>query len=139
MKITKNGKIELEKNGFRVGNFVFENNEEYIKLSAVSGIFSHQVSTMTALGRFLSLAIEAGNEAFLHGYAATVFNASFTVPDKTFFEEINKACNECVMRHKEICYGVKKDVGDEEDARILDEERKLHEDIEKLKKDLNDN
>jgi hypothetical protein len=124
MKIV-NGKVKLDANDYRVGNFVFHDEEGHVKMMDIGGALSVRVSKAFAKGRMLDMAVKERSEGFLTNVAATTYNFLCTIPDMEFFKAVNDACIACVNRHKDI-YGLKDDVTAEEDAEILKEERELH-------------
>ena len=61
-----------------------------------------------------------------------MFNVLSCVPDAEFFDALNKASVDCVNRHKDL-YGIKENIGKEEDDAILSEQKELNEAMEELK------
>ena len=77
------------------------------------------------VGQMLENAIKQKNDTFLHNYAAMIYYLNGVVPDQQFMTEVIKAAEACLKRHPEL-YGMK-EVSDEEDARIVQEEKELKE------------
>lgn len=122
----------------RVGNFIYHREEDYIKVFDINGVISHRYSILTSKGMSLLSIYEDGNETALQNYAVVMFNVLGCVPDGEFLQKVNEAALECINRHPEL-YGLKKDIGKEEDDAILQEERELEEAKEEIRKDIEEN
>lgn len=127
MKIV-NGRIKLEKRDTRVGNFVYTDEGEHIKIQDINLTITHRINKRIAKGQLLEMMLTEKEEHKndLHNYATLMYNLLCTVPDAQFYEDINTAVLACVNRHKDI-YGIKADIGKEEDDAIVKEEKDLHE------------
>lgn len=135
MKVRKNGTLKLSKCDKRVGNFVLSVENGHYKLQDIGGLFSVRVSTALIAGRMIQECMgDAESSNFLHNYAAVMYNVACCVPDIEFLGELQKAVTECVNRHKDL-YGLKEDISDEEDAKILREEVELAEAEEEVRKE----
>jgi hypothetical protein len=134
MRVSKDGKLKLSKDERQYGNFVFKNEEDYIKISDINSNLTHRVSKMLNIGQMMTIALKENHTQWLENYAALVWFFSNIVTDEQFFLDINKACEDCVNRHPEL-YGIKKDISAEEDAEILQESKDVYEAIEELKKE----
>ena len=134
MRTTKDGKLKLSKDERQVGNFVYKNEAEYIKICDINSQMTHRVGKHLNIGRFLEMGLKEKRNEWLHNYAAMVWNFSNIVTDEQFFLDIDKACVDCVNRHKEF-YGIKDDITTEQDAEILQEAKETYEAIEELKKE----
>lgn len=129
----KNGKVRLDSRDVRTGNFVYTEEEDYVKLQDISRLAVQRVAKSTAKGQMLSMMLSSpdDNAKFLEAYAVVSFNFLGTVCDPQMLEEVNAAAVACLNRHKNI-YGIKDDVSPEEDAAILREERELREAVEEI-------
>lgn len=125
-------KRKIGRNDTRIGNFVFHLENGAVKVSDLNGIVSHRISTLIPKGKFLEMALKEKKEEWLHGYCAVMFNALSCVPDAEFFDALNKAAVDCVNRHKDL-YGIKDNIGKDEDDAILSEQKELNEAMEELK------
>ena len=127
MKIVK-GKIKLDKRDTRVGNFVYTDEGEHIKIQDINLTITHRINKRIAKGQLLEMMLAEKDEHKndLHNYATLIYNLLCTVPDVQFYEDINTAVLACVNRHKDI-YGIKEDIGKEEDDAIVQEEKGIHE------------
>lgn len=136
MKVKKN-RIKLQRGDVQVGNFVFHAEKEHYKVQDINGVFSLRLygSMPAAMMMRTALSDTQGNENFLHGYAAVMYNVLSCVPDEEYLKAINEAAVACVNRHKEF-YGIKDDVTAEEDAAIVKEEKELDEAVEEARKEL---
>lgn len=134
MKVTKDGKLKLAKNEKQIGSFVFKSEEQHIKITDINSNLSHRVSKTLNIGRMLEAALKDKMENWLHNYAAMVWNFSNIVTDEQFFLDIDKACIDCVNRHKEF-YGIEEDITPDRDKEILQEAKETYEAIEELKKE----
>lgn len=131
MKATKDG-IKLAKNEYRVGNFVYKNEESHIKIFDINTALTHRVAKALNIGRMLEIALKDKQEQWLHNYASMVWLFSNIVTDEQFFLDIDKACVDCVNRHKEF-YGIKENITPKEDNEILQESKEVYGAIEELK------
>ena len=134
MKTTKDGKLKLSKDERQIGNFIYKDEPEYIKISDINSAMTHRVSKHLNIGRMLEWALKERSDNYLANYASMTWLYSNIVTDEQFFMDINKACVDCVERHKEF-YGIKDDIAPETDKEILDEVQGAQEAIEELKKE----
>lgn len=134
MKTTKDGKLKLSKDERQIGNFVFKKESEHIKITDINSNLSHRVAKALNIGRMLEMALKDKQNTWLHNYASMVWNFSNIVTDEQFFLDIDKACVDCVNRHKEF-YGIKEDITTDADKEILEESKEVYESIEELKKE----
>lgn len=134
MKVTKDGKLKLAKNEKQIGSFVYKSEENHVKITDINSNLSHRVSTALNIGRMIESALKDKRENWLHNYAAMVWNFSNIVTDEQFFLDIDKACVDCVNRHKEF-YGIEEDITPERDKEILEESKEVYEAIEDFKKE----
>lgn len=125
MKVTKDGKLIVTKADRRVGNFVYSNYAEYVAFSDISRTIQTKLSKRTLIAQMLERAIKEKNDNFLHNYGGIIYYLNGVVPDQRFIEEVFKAANECLDRHPELY--ARKEVSDEEDAKIIQEEKELRE------------
>lgn len=134
MKTDKNGRIRLGRNEHRYGNFIYKVEEGHIKIFDINSALTHRVSRSLNVGRMIEVAIAEKRENWLHNYASMVWLFSNIVTDEQFFLDVDRACVECVNRHKEF-YGIKEDISVEEDNEILREAEETIGAIEDLKKE----
>ncbi len=132
MRITKDGKLKLSKDERQIGNFIWKNEPEHIKICDINSQVTHRVSKSLNIGRMLEMALKEKKEQYLANYAAMTWLFSNIVTDEQFFLDIDKACVDCVNRHKEF-YGIKEDITPERDKEILQEAQETYEAIEELK------
>lgn len=132
MKITKKGKVRLDRDDVRVGNFVLHTERDHYKIEDISRVFSVRACSTTTIGMLFRAVVEnikagdEGSRAFLHDYCAVMFNILSVAPDHDFLAELQKSAVACLERHKDM-YGIRDDLGKEEDERILKEEVELAE------------
>lgn len=134
MKISKDGKLKLSKDERQIGNFVYKNEPEHIKICDINSQMTHRVAKHLNIGRMLEMALKEKKDQYLANYAAMTWLYSNIVTDEQFFLDIDKACVSCVNRHKEF-YGIKEDITPEADKEILKEAQETYEAIEELKKE----
>lgn len=134
MKVGKNGKLKLSKDERQIGNFIYKNEPEYIKICDINSQMTHRVAKHLNIGRMLEMALKEKKDQYLANYAAMTWLYSNIVTDEQFFLDIDKACVACVNRHKEF-YGIKEDITPEQDKEILEESKDVYEAIEELKKE----
>ena len=134
MKTTKDGKLKLSKDERQIGNFVWKNEENHIKICDINSQMTHRVAKHLNIGRMLEMALKERQDTYLANYAAMTWLFSNIVTDEQFFLDIDKACVDCVNRHKEF-YGIKEDITPEQDKEILEESKEVYDAIEELKKE----
>ena len=134
MKAGKDGKLKLSKGERQIGNFVWKNEAEHNKITDINSNLSHRVSKTLNIGRLLEMALKERHDNYLGNYASMVWLFSNIVTDEQFFLDIDKACVDCVNRHKEF-YGIKEDITPEQDKEILQEVKETYDAIEELKKE----
>lgn len=134
MKVGKDGRLKLSKDERQVGNFVFKNEAEHVKICDLGSQMTHRVAKHLNIGRMLEIALNDRQDNWLHNYATMTWMYSNIVTDEQFFADINAACVNCVNRHKDF-YGIKEDITTEQDAEILQEAKEVYEAIEELKKE----
>ena len=132
MKVGKDGKLKLSKDERQFGNFIIKNETEHIKICDINSQMTHRVAKHLNIGRMLEMALKERQDTYLANYAAMTWLYSNIVTDEQFFLDIDKACVECVNRHKEF-YGIKEDITPERDKEILQETKETIEAIEELK------
>lgn len=132
MKTTKDGKLKLSKDERQIGNFVWKNEENHIKICDINSQMTHRVAKHLNIGRMLEMALKEKKDQYLANYAAMTWLYSNIVTDEQFFLDIDKACVACVNRHKEF-YGIKEDITPEQDKEILEESKEVYGAIEELK------
>ena len=134
MKTTKDGKLKLSKDERQIGNFIYKNEPEHIKICDINSQMTHRVAKHLNIGRMLEMAFKEKKDQYLANYAAMTWLYSNIVTDEQFFLDIDKACVACVNRHKEF-YGIKEDITPEQDKEILEESKEVYEAIVELKKE----
>lgn len=134
MKTTKDGKLKLSKDERQIGNFIWKNEAEHIKICDINSAMTHRVAKHLNIGRMLEMALKERKDQYLANYAAMTWLFSNIVTDEQFFLDIDKACVDCVNRHKEF-YGITEDITPEKDAEILQEVKETIEAIEELNKE----
>lgn len=134
MKVGKDGKLKLSKDERQIGNFIYKNEPEHIKICDINSQMTHRVAKHLNIGRMLEMALKEKKDQYLANYAAMTWLYSNIVTDEQFFLDIDKACVDCVNRHKEF-YGIKEDIAPEEDKEILQEAKETYDAIEELKKE----
>lgn len=134
MKII-DGKLKLDKRDTRVGNFVITNESDYYKVQDINNMISHRFNKKSLIGRALPVMMQEGYEKFLTTWISVSYLAFSVVPDSTFLSDLLNASNACIERHREDFYNSKA-VTDEDDKKVLEEQKKLHEDYMKAKEEL---
>lgn len=132
MKVV-NGKLKLEERDRRVGNFVVTNETNYYKIQDMNTVQSHRIAKTSLIGQAMNVMMRGENEKFLASWINIMTLAYSVVPDVEFLTEVMDAANRCIERHREQFYGP--EVSDEEDKKILVEQKKLYEDYENAKRD----
>lgn len=134
----KNGKLKLDAGEKRVGNFVVKDEATHMKVMDINQVFTHRADKRTPIGQFLSqcfevLGTDESTGKGLGNWLAVVFTAFSAVPDVQFLEEVMKASTDCMERHPEAYGAPAEPVSDEEDQKIIEEERDLAQFVEDVK------
>lgn len=138
MKVLKDNKLKLDKNERRVGNFIVRNDETHMKVTDINQVFSHRADKRTPVGMFieecyLALTKDESTGKGLANWLAVIFTAFSVIPDVDFLNQVMEASTKCMERHPEA-YGLPdQNITDEEDAKIIQEERELAEFEEQVK------
>lgn len=132
-------KFKISPNDIRVGNFVYHDESNHIKISDIQGNVTHRISKFVAKGQILMAAMQnskedEGQKTYLENYAVVTFNFLSAVPDSQLFSEVLQSTVDCINRHKDI-YGIKEDIAKKEDDQILAKEKVLNEAMEQMKKE----
>lgn len=130
----EHGKLKLDKRDVRVGNFVYSIEPDHIRVQDISRTITHRISRHIVKGQMLQILLKEPekHEKALRDYATLMYNLLCVLPDAEFYKEMYEAGLRCVNRHKDI-YGIKEDITDAEDAKIVQEEKELHEAMEEIK------
>lgn len=134
MKTNKKGKIVLQRGDYRTGNFVFHEENSFIKVMATSGIVSWRILADSAIGQMVRLAIKDKLDGWLSTYAAMNFSQLMVVPDAPFFSKHAELINFQTLAHPEFYGKSAEPVSKEEDDKIIAEEKELQEAVENTAK-----
>lgn len=134
MIVNRKGKIRLQHGDYRIGNFIFHEENEHIKVMDIAGIVSWRISTDTSIGMLVKEALKQKSDGWLKSYAASIFSQLCVVPDVPFFVKHAELVNAQTAAHPEY-YGKAEPTDDKEtDDKILQEEKELQEELEKVGK-----
>ena len=128
MKVTKSGRLKLGAKDTRVGNFVFTDEMEHIKVQDINSTIMVRIGKRMPLGIWLTNILgmgEKGNDT-LHTWVATVWSVLSPAPDNDYIADLLKAADEALNRHPDW-YGIKADATDEEDAEAIQEVKEMTE------------
>ena len=134
MKKLANGEVRLAKNERRIGNFLVKEEPGHMKLTDLGGVMSFRVSKKMPVGVWLYNLYKRKDDSAedtLKVFVSTVWSTLSVVPDDEYIQLLLTSSRACLERHKEW-YGMK-DVTDEEDAKIIEEEKELSDFAEKVK------
>lgn len=127
------GKLKIDKRDTRVGNFVVTEETDYYKVQDISRLVSHRFRKETLIGRAVAVMLSGGNEKFLATWISVMELAFTVVPDAEYLKDLYEVSTACLERHRADLYGGAK--ADEDDEKILTEQKNLHEDFEAARKD----
>ena len=135
MKVNKKGEPKLEKGEVRIGNFFVKEEPEHIKIQDLNTVFTHRIRKETAIGIWVGNMLKQGEGglASLRTYIGTLWSVFSPAPDNEFIEALLKDTSECIHRHPEWYGGKKEEVSDEEDQKIIEEQREMAEFVEQVK------
>lgn len=134
MKV-KNDEVVLGRRDTRIGNFVFTDLDDAVSLQDINGTLRMRVNLRSLGGMLLKIALNEGDsEGYLRAWAATMYNVCLCPADEKFLLDLNDVCQRCYERHQDL-YSVR-DVTDEEDAKIIEEERENREALDEINEDI---
>lgn len=122
MKITKEGKPKLEKNDFRIGNFVLSIEQQHIKVQDLNKCFTLRIRKSMPVGRWLDNFVKMGDSGrdSIKTYIAVIWSALSVAPDNEYMQDIIKAAQGGLSRHPDW-YGVKENKTNEDGQEVPDE------------------
>lgn len=133
MRIEK-GRVILGVKDTRIGNFVLTDQEHHWQAQDIGRRFVVRVHKDTLAGQIISLAMKGElQENYLNNWIVTLFDAVLTVHDHESMADIITACKGATLRHPDFYGGKKEPVSDEEDAKILAEQKAVAELVEEVK------
>jgi len=131
MKVLADGRIKLDANERRIGNFVLRDERTHIKFSDINQVFTHRAHKGTPVGMFLAGCFDdAEKHKGLANWLAVIFAAFSTVPDVEFLTAVYEASKACMERHPEA-YGMPASAGTEEENARVEREMKEMQEFEK--------
>lgn len=142
MKLTKEGKVRLERGEIRIGNFFIrdEGEDKPIKVVDLNSCFSIRVSKRMPLGIWLENIMkmgDAGHET-LKAWIGTMWSVLSVAPDQDYIADLVKAADGNFGRHPDWYGGKKEGATEEEDAAAIEEVKgmkEFEEDVAKMPTD----
>ena len=129
----ENGRVILGVKDTRIGNFVLTDQEHHWQAQDIGRRFVVRVHKDTLMGRIISLGVKGElGERYLSNWITTMFDAVLTVHDEQSMKDIITACKGATLRNPELYGGKKEPTSDEEDAKILAEQKAVAEIVEKV-------
>lgn len=133
----RNGKLKLDANEKRIGNFIIRDENEHVKVSDLNQVFTHRADKRTPIGLFLKqcydkLGTDESTGKGLGNWLAVIFTAFSVVPDPEWLTEVYNASESCMKRHPEA-YGYPADATEHEDAAAAQEVKEMMEFEEQVK------
>lgn len=134
---SKTGKVKLEPDEIRVGNFFVKREASHIKIQDLNGVFSFRANRRMAVGIWLENMWDAartdeGAVNTLKTYIATMWSVYSVVPDNDYVKDALEMAHAALDRHPDW-YGIKKDATPEEDAEALKEVQEMKQFEEEVK------
>lgn len=131
MKITNDGKIKLQKNERKIGEFVVKNNEEAgIHLRTTSGNWSMTLKSGGAY-ELLKMCLDENSVKVINDYLAVIYMASSVLFDYPYLEKLDDAVSECIDRNRK--YYVPVEETEEEIIGRMKQEIQLMDDLKTVK------
>ena len=141
MKV-RNGKLKLDPNEKRIGNFVIKSDGDYMKVCDINKVYIYSASASVPAGMFLKQAYDnlsdEGTGKGLGNYIAVLWTFLSTIPDIDFMTGVYKLCEECMNRHPEAYGYLDKNMTEDGDADVIQEMREMQqfeEDVKNLPED----
>ena len=134
---SKTGKVKLEPDEIRVGNFFVKRENSHIKIQDLNGVFSFRANRRMAVGIWLENMWDAartdeGAVNTLKTYIATMWSVYSVVPDNDYVKDALEMAHAALDRHPDW-YGIKKAATPEEDAEALKEVQEMKQFEEEVK------
>lgn len=126
---SKTGKVKLEPDEIRVGNFFVKREESHMKVQDLNGVFSFRANRRMPIGIWLENLWDAartdeGAVNTLKTYIATMWSVYSVVPDNDYVKDALEMAHAALDRHPDW-YGIRKDATPEEDAEALKEVQEM--------------
>lgn len=134
----KTGKVRLEANEVRVGNFFVRRDDQEIKITDLNGVFHHSVNRRMPIGIWLeniwSRAYLGEETALvtLKTYIGAMWSLFSVAPDDEFISDVLGVCRNALERHPQW-YGVKEGATGADDAKALESVKEMKEAEEEIK------
>lgn len=125
MKI-ENENVVLADNEYRVGNFILRDGDDTISVTDLMGVVSFTLSKRHASGKMLKEMYDQRLDKAIQNYVSVMWNVLAVLPDLQWMTEVFNASVACVERNKSF-YGIDENITDDDDAKILAEEKEFHE------------
>lgn len=108
MKTLSGGKIKLEKNDFRIGNFVLSIEKQHVKVCDINKRFTLRFFNRMPIGVWLDSLVKRGDDGLdsLRTYIVVLWSVLSVVPDSEYLQELIKSAHACMARHADW-YGKK--------------------------------
>ncbi len=139
MKVTKNGKVKLEKDEIRVGNFFVKREDDHMKISDLNDVLSFRANRRMAVGIWMeniwARAVNGDEDAIvtLKTYIATMWSVFSVAPDDGYIQDAITMAQAALERHPDW-YGIKADSTEEEQDRATREVKEMKEFEDDLRK-----
>lgn len=142
MKVTKEGKVKMEKGERRFGNFFVkdEGENEHIRVSDLNSCFSVRISNRMPLGIWMDNILKMGEkgEETIQTWVGAMWTVLSMAPDQDYVKDLIGAADANLKRHPDWYGGSLEEATEEDDAKALEEVKNLsefEEDIRKLDTD----
>lgn len=130
MKVTKDGKVKLEKGEVRIGNFFVRDDgeNEHIKVVDLNSCFTIRVGKRMPLGIWLDNMLKLGDKGLetVRTWCSAMWAVLSVAPDQEYVESIVGAADANLKRHPDW-YGYDMTDDDVANAAAADEVRELEE------------
>ena len=135
MKVTKEGKVKLERGEFRIGNFFVKDevDTEHFKVSDLNSCFTLRVWKRLPLGVWMQNMVERGDagKESLKAWIALMWSILSVAPDEEFAKDLLGATKANLARHEDL-YRLKGD--DDESLKAVEEMTEFEAEMTELKK-----
>lgn len=142
MKVSKEGKVKLEKGERRYGNFFIKDevDNERIRVIDLNSCFSVLVSKRMPLGIWMDNILNMGEkgEETIKTWIGAMWSVLSMAPDQEYVEDLIRAADANLKRHPDWYGGSLEEATEEDDEKALEEVKNLsefEEDIRKLDTD----
>lgn len=124
MRVSKDGKVKLERGEVRIGNFFIkdEGEDKHIRVVDLNSCFTVRVDKKMPLGIWLDNMLQKGEPGYesIKVWVSVMWSLLSVAPDQEFVEEVLDVAKSSMLRHP-VWYGIKADATPDDDEEAAKE------------------